>query len=137
MSSTYSPPTDREQFPSLEEQINEDPARWLDWPLLQRGENMRARIRGIDYLRVVRAWIAVERRIDRGPREQVMDWLEEREAQLESIGDRDERTQKRELREKPERECIRIDHEGRPYRREAGKLGWRIVYLDEDGDRDD
>lgn len=54
-----------------------------------------ARIRGIDKLERVRAWQAVERRLGRGsdggPREFIMDALDEREQTLLEIGDRSDR----------------------------------------------
>ncbi|WP_199243651.1 hypothetical protein [Haloplanus rallus] len=91
------PSTDRERFPALEEDIGEDPARYLDVDRVADLELARARIRGIDFLATLRAWKAVERNLsDRGVvsehhRQQVMEWLDEREAELEEIGDRDDR----------------------------------------------
>jgi hypothetical protein len=91
---------DRERFPSLKEDIGEDPARYLDHDLIERGSRatsttlqplVRARIRGIDEIGVVRAWIAVERRLDRGPRESVIELLEERLAYLQEYGEREDR----------------------------------------------
>lgn len=84
----------------LEDQIGEDPGRFLDHELVERGPShtdrtlqrlARARIRGIDRPPVARAWIAAERRLDRGPRETVLAWLEDRLAYLEDHGDREER----------------------------------------------
>jgi hypothetical protein len=92
--------SDRERFPVLRERYGYDPARFLDQPLLESGERStaesgqmlaRAVIDGIDHLEKYRAWIAVERRIERGPREAVLEWIEEREAWLEEHGDREER----------------------------------------------
>lgn len=84
-------PRDRERFPILEEQIGEDPARFLDCDLLDedddRLELVAARIRGIRFTKVIRAWIAVERNLGRGhddrPRDLVIDLLEQREAAIE------------------------------------------------------
>jgi hypothetical protein len=56
MISVHSP--DRDRFPSIREDHGEDPARFLDRPLF-----IRARIRGIDTIALVRAWMAVERRL--------------------------------------------------------------------------
>lgn len=86
----------RERFPRVKEYIGEDPARYLDQELDAHGrELVEARIRGIDYLATVRAWIAVERSLGRGPgggpRPEVIKQLEEREAYLDAEGDRDER----------------------------------------------
>ena len=82
---------------SLEEQIGEDPGRFLDYPLLSNDANTsplllaRARIRGIDHINVVNAWIAAERRLDRGPRAKVLEWLEDRKEALEAHGERGDR----------------------------------------------
>lgn len=92
--------SERERFPKLAEEIGEDPARFLDHDLVERGSSrtsstgqdlLRARIRGIDEKKIARAWIAVERRLDRGPRSTVLEWLEDRLAYLEDHGDREER----------------------------------------------
>lgn len=90
---------DRERFPEIERRIGEDPARWLDRDLVERGpshttrtnrELVLARIRGIDYLGVANAWIQVERELDRGPRDRVIETLEERRDFLIEYGDRPE-----------------------------------------------
>jgi len=87
--------TDRARFPDLRDHLGEDPARFLDQPLFGTHSNpgrlMRDRIRGIDEVEVVRAWRAVERNLDRGPRDKVLEWLDEREDELEEIGDRPDR----------------------------------------------
>lgn len=105
---------DREQFPSLQEDIGEDPARFLDRDLLSERNLALARIRGIDHLAVCRAWIAVERRIDRGPRQRILDELQDREEFLQHSGDRDERTpdDPRVLPDlvDPNQKSIEIDH---------------------------
>lgn len=84
------PTTTREHFPELEERIGEDPARFLD-------ENGRddtkidlalARIRGIDYLENLNAWLAIERRLN-GGRRVIVDAIEERREYLEEHGERD------------------------------------------------
>ncbi|WP_224332868.1 hypothetical protein [Haloprofundus halobius] len=89
-----------ERFPHLAADIGEDPARFLDRDLVERGPRktdttslrlVKARIRGIDSLAVCRAWQAVERRLDRGPRDGILELLEERDAWLVENGDRDER----------------------------------------------
>lgn len=118
------PSRGRQEFPALKDDIGEDPARWLDRDLITPGatridvdryadgtvddarvvvdrrvssgiEFVDARIRGIDHIEVVRAWIAVERALGRGPdggpREQIIARLEKREQQLEQIGERPER----------------------------------------------
>ena len=118
------PSHDRKRFPSLREDIGEDPARWLDRDLVtpecrkvqvsrdrsrspadvrlvpdravSSGEAfVRARIRGIDRIAVCRAWRAVERALGRGPdggpRERIIALLEQRERELEDIGERPDR----------------------------------------------
>lgn len=85
----------RETFASLRDQIGEDPARFLDHRIFGNpcgmGRLMHARIQGIDDLETIRAWRAVERNIDRGPRDRVLEWLDEREQELEEIGERPDR----------------------------------------------
>jgi hypothetical protein len=86
----------RERFPGLREDIGEDPARYLDVPMFRPPgadgssplSTAMARIRGIDQLAVANAWLAVERRLDRGPRERVVDALQERIEYLEGHGSR-------------------------------------------------
>lgn len=88
---------DRERFPDLKENIGEDPAQYLDVDRVDDLQLARARIRGIDYLATLRAWKAVERNlvengvVSEHHRQQVMGWLDEREADLEELGERDER----------------------------------------------
>lgn len=87
-----------ESFPSLREEIGEDPARFLDVPLLGSTATStpfglaRARIRGIDHIATANAWIAIERALGRGdnggPREQVISLLEERITELKDTGER-------------------------------------------------
>jgi hypothetical protein len=90
---------DRERFPALKDEIGEDPARYLDVERVEDLQLARARIRGIDSLATLRAWKAVERNLSANGvvsehhRQQVMQWLDEREAYLEEHGDRDERVE--------------------------------------------
>lgn len=88
---------DRATFPTLREEIGEDPARFLDVPLLaSAGASTpfglaRARIRGIDRIATAKAWIAVERALargDEGPRDRVIQLLEDRIDVLEEHGER-------------------------------------------------
>ena len=79
------PDDDRARFPDLEADVGEDPARVLD------GADkalVLARIRGIDYLDVLDAWLAVERRLFDG-RSAVIEALESRREELEVDGERD------------------------------------------------
>ncbi|KZN23907.1 hypothetical protein A4G99_13840 [Haladaptatus sp. R4] len=80
----------------LKGKLNENPARFLDHDLVEHGSAhtdhtlqrlVTARIRGIGTIEVVNAWIAVERKIDYGPREGVISLLEERKAFLEEHGE--------------------------------------------------
>lgn len=73
----------------LQEQIGEDPTRFLDRNLLENDgarELAKARIDGIRFVEVVRAWIAAERKLaneqERDPRAKVIEWLEDREIEL-------------------------------------------------------
>lgn len=63
--------------------------RQVDTDVSTSGQLVIARIRGIDHLDRVRVWIAVERRLDRGPRDPIIELLEEREAELEAEGERE------------------------------------------------
>lgn len=108
----------RARYPERQDEIGEDPARWLDHDLLARsavrqqvdsdsqfdqvslvedtgvstfGQLLRARIRGIDKLTVIRHWLEVEHDLDRGPRDTVVDLLQERADELKEIGERPDR----------------------------------------------
>jgi len=91
---------DRERFPGAVEDINEDPGRYLDVDRLDDLKLAKARIQGIDFIEVVRCWKAVERQllherdaVSEHHFEQVMEWLDEREAALEEIGERESRVE--------------------------------------------
>ncbi|WP_435145942.1 hypothetical protein [Halobaculum sp. P14] len=87
---------DREEFPRLRDDLGEDPARFLDRDELGGPDAMmlaKARIRGIDSIATARAWIAVERALDRGPRDAVISLLENRIDDLEANGERPSREQ--------------------------------------------
>lgn len=78
--------TSREEYPEIEERIGEDPARFLDKPLL-RGESSPlqlafARIRGIQDPEVLSTWADVERDLERGPRDRVVNAIKQRAAEL-------------------------------------------------------
>jgi hypothetical protein len=112
--------TDREKFPSLKEDIGEDPARWLDRRLVERGPShtdatlqraVLARINGIGDVATARAWIGVERRLDRGPREPVISRLEDRIERLKEIGDREERLANADIPPREERTLERTAEE--------------------------
>lgn len=107
----------RERFPSLRDDLGEDPARFLDRPLFGsnpqtsgEGVFIRARIRGIDEIAVLRAWRAIERRLERGPREKVLGLLDERESELDEIGERPERlVYDHDAREPPSKDWVYVD----------------------------
>lgn len=107
--------SDRERFPGVAAEIGEDPARWLDHDMLAQsavkqqedpadphggnrlvedtdvstfGAMFRARVRGIDKLYVIRQWLEVESRLDRGPRDHVIEALRNRAAELRETGER-------------------------------------------------
>jgi hypothetical protein len=79
--------------------IGEDPARYLDVERVSDLKLAKARIRGIDFIAVLRCWRRAEMQLhERGVvsehhRSTVMRWLDERESELEEIGDRDERVE--------------------------------------------
>lgn len=105
------PTRDREQFPAVEERIGEDPARFLDYP--EDPDRLRlayARIRGIDRQEVIVEWLRVERELERGPRETVIGWIQERNRELVERGDRDDHLeQRREIRDDVSSEYIWAD----------------------------
>ena len=95
----------RERYPDVRDDIGEDPARWLDYALIddQDAQRMaRIRIKSIDSIDVARSWIEVERQLDRGPRKKIIAWLNERIKALEVIGERPDRLEARDGRKLPE-----------------------------------
>lgn len=141
----------------LEEQIGEDPGRVLDVEL--KGPHAvgdeplltaKARIRGIDRIAVVRAYMAAERRLGRGPdggpRTGTMMLLERREEFLRMRGERPEdleaaradpetdvpsRYARREVRDVEHRPLRRVDEDGREYKLVQKYGGNAIRYVDE------
>jgi hypothetical protein len=105
------PTRDREQFPAVKDRIGEDPARFLDYPEDPEGLRLAyARIRGIDRQEVVVEWLRVERELERGPRETVIGWIQERNRELVEHGDRDDHLeQRREIRDDVSAEIIWAD----------------------------
>jgi len=110
--------SDRAEYPDRKQEIGEDPARWLDQDLLERtvvrqevdptsefgemrlvedtdvstpGQMILGRIRGIDSLLIIRHWMEVEHDLDRGPRDTIVDALQERADELKEIGERPDR----------------------------------------------
>lgn len=93
---------DRPEFPALVEDIGEDPARFLYDPDDQRVDLALARIRGIDYVQVLNAWLAVERRVN-GGRPEVTSAIEARREILEEHGEREQLTPEELERRRTER----------------------------------
>jgi hypothetical protein len=108
----------RERYPHVEDEIGEDPARFLDREILTSTslstvtrdgfkpdvrvsdplEFIASRIRGIDRLEVIGAWYGVERRLIRTPdrgRDQIRELLQDRAAEIREHGDRDEQLEHR------------------------------------------
>lgn len=87
-----------QSFPRITERIGENPARFLDRDLLAstpEGQSqsllmVEARIRGIDFLDVCIAYLAVETQLERDdcPRQGVLRRLEARKEWLKENGDR-------------------------------------------------
>lgn len=93
------PTRDRAEFPAIVEQIGEDPARFLDRDV--SADDLAPLIRGIDSVERVRAWAAVERAIDRGPRREILEALDRRGDVLDEIGERADRAIPREVADVP------------------------------------
>ena len=88
----------REQFPEIAQGIGEDPARFLDAPLLEPDREgaspfllAQARLRGIERFNVLQLWIDVEVALERGPRKQVIALLNQRKRELDELGERPDR----------------------------------------------
>lgn len=88
----------REVFPEIADEIGEDPARFLDKPLApdysSGGDTTalalaKVRIDGIDKLEVVARWLEVEHQLERGPRDSIVERLEQRGRELKEHGERD------------------------------------------------
>lgn len=122
--------TDRETF---DDPHKDEAARFLDTKLVETGAKHTsmsgrdlfvARVRGIDSLGVVNAWIQVERDLDCGPRDKVMNLLERRRDYLIEHGDRDDRVDVRtEPRDLPPAETRWTD------RPDVEEPGDRAVYM--------
>jgi len=96
MPSTYqsSKSEDREEFPEVAAEIGEDPARFLDVPLIapdQIGSSpfllAAARISSIEDIETANAWIRVEEQLDRGPRKGVLKRLHDRKEEIDTAAD--------------------------------------------------
>jgi hypothetical protein len=123
--------------PELKAELGEDPERFLDRPVSIDDQWPMARINGIDSLAVVRAWKAIERKLGRddgGPREQIMQLLEDREQYLEEHGDRADRTAGKTHDRELEPAVVTINGEPADDRRQSAKQ--RLAELRADDDRD-
>lgn len=131
----------RARYPDVKRAIGEDPARFLDHQLVERGpahtdETMqrlvRARIRGIDRRDVAARWLAVERDLERGPRRTIIDWLTDRMAELDERGDRPDRLpagprRPPEAYEQDAETPVRfVDEDGEEYQRSATHVTSRL-----------
>jgi hypothetical protein len=87
---------DREQFPEVAARIGEDPARFLDIELSSDGIGTgpfaltAARIRSLESVAVVNAWLQVEADLERGPRKPVIKRLNQRKRELADQASDDE-----------------------------------------------
>ena len=78
----------------MKDDIGENPAQFLDHRLVEYGVDhtlsrmVRDRIPGINCIDVVTAWIALERKLDRGPRCPIISLLEERREFLQKPDER-------------------------------------------------
>lgn len=78
------------EFLDVESKLGCNPARFLDQPVGTDGQtaelSARGLIRGLDDIEAVRAWVevALGRGHNGGPRQQVVTWLNRRQAQTES-----------------------------------------------------
>lgn len=110
---------DREEFPELVDAVGEDPARFLDHNF--EGDHRTlvvARIRAIDQLGVVNAWIQIERELVRGPREPVIELLEQRREWILEHGGREDRLQDEDERTPAApKDVVWLDEDGEPYER--------------------
>ena len=86
--------SDTPQFSAIEEDINENPAKWLSQDITidegdgTTGQTIFAMIRGMGTITRVRAWLAVERALHQGGRDRVINKLEQKEAELQENGER-------------------------------------------------
>jgi|GEM_PF-3255208 len=106
--------------------------RFLDHDLLDnptRARTAQARIRGLETQGRVETWRSVELALDRGPRQQVIAWLNHRQQVLDTIGDQPEDLSEapRADRNPPDREWVWIGVDGedrafddRPTRADVG-----------------
>jgi hypothetical protein len=119
---------DRARYPDVRERIGEDPAQYLDKPLFETsydgdcsvaGWTIKVRIQSIDSFAVLGAWKGIERNLDRGPRDRVMEMLNDRAQELEAIGERPDRLVERDGRHVPKSEWYIV--------RDGERLPWEGV----------
>jgi hypothetical protein len=119
-----------DRYAFLRGEIGENPAEFLTKPDLDvnsvRPHESLAfvRIRGIDFLDVLRWWIKIES--DIGPRPTVMTWLRDRNQALITHGERDARTTRLpdpDPDEIPTLPAVFVDENGEPYERNSVTYG--------------
>lgn len=113
MTAVYKPAANvnRPTFPALVEDIGEDPARFLHDPDDEKEDLAVARIRGIDYVQVLNAWLAVERRLN-GGRANIIRAIETRRQYLEEHGERQQLGPEQLERRRKERMPDDLDDDG-------------------------
>lgn len=110
----------RPRFPDIEEEIGEDPGRFLD----VGGQTLDARLEGIDSIDVARRWIEVEVELgdyrEDSPRQDIIARLNARIEHLREHGDREEQLRrKRGIEVHPDRNVAFVDEDGERYSAEA------------------
>ncbi|WP_372478947.1 hypothetical protein ACAH01_08945 [Halomicrobium sp. HM KBTZ05] len=141
----------RQRFERIQNDIGEDPARWLDWEFVRHPSRRNIAldlIDSIDSIERIRAWKAVERALavehGREPRSKIMQRLDQREQWLTLHGERpdrlDERAEPRDLppveTEFPDRDDVDEAADRATFHAERifGPLRERYPHLFDDGD---
>lgn len=116
----------------LRRELGENPVRYLDRQISAIPDNSSlffARVKGIDKLAVIQSWIAVERNLERGPRDHVVEILERRKNHLLDVGERpdllttpdetrpDRYQRRQEDRDLPPTEITWLDQDGEEFDR--------------------
>jgi len=117
----------------MKDDIGENPARFLDQDIPVDADSPTsmfiARVRGIDRLEVVGAWLGAERRLaaeqDRQPRDHVINLPQQRRESLQENGERPKESRPHHRHELPERY--------QPHDRDVPPKDW--YRIDEDGER--
>ncbi|WP_135807340.1 hypothetical protein [Halorussus marinus] len=109
----YRSPEEDEEIPHIDravDQLGFDPRRFFDEPLLAGDdtamdpvERMRGIIRGLDDKQSVASLLSVEKTLERGPRDEVIEMLQDRMAFLREHGERPDNLRTEWPHELPER----------------------------------